>query len=103
MTTPKKIIPIIIGDTKLPSKIPILNQILFKGVKIGEFNNPKIKKRTEIINDQILMFPSFNNGNNETIKKNVKKTIPKLLFELIFIFSLLRSKSMKVASSYPLC
>ena len=28
--------------------MPILNQILFKGVKIGEFNNPKIKKRTEI-------------------------------------------------------
>ena len=34
----KKTIPITIGETKLPNKIPNLNQILFNGVKIFEFN-----------------------------------------------------------------
>ena len=44
VTIVKKIINIIIGEKKFPSKIPNLNQSLFKGVKILEFNNPKIKK-----------------------------------------------------------
>ena len=35
--------------------------------------------------DQTLIFPSFNNGNIETIKKKTKKTIPKLLFVPILI------------------
>ena len=74
-----------IGETKLPSKIPNLNQILFNGVKIFEFNNPKTKKIIAIIKDQILIFPSLNKGNIETIKKKRKKTIPKLLFVPIFI------------------
>ena len=74
-----------IGDTKLPSRIPNLNQILFNGVKIFEFNNPRIKKNKAIIKDQILIFPSLNKGNIETIKKNRKKTIPKLLFDPILI------------------
>jgi len=33
-----------IGETTLPNKIPNLNQILFNGLKIFEFNSPKIKK-----------------------------------------------------------
>ena len=77
--------PIISGDTTLPNKIPNLNQILFNGDKIDAFNNPKVKKTIERINDHILIFPSLNNGNIETIKKNKKKTTPKFLFELIFI------------------
>ena len=69
-----------IGDTKLPNKIPNLNQVLFSGVRIFEFTSPRIKKITAIINDHILIFPSLNKGNIDTIKKNRKKTIPKLLF-----------------------
>ena len=72
VTTAKKTIPITIGDIKLPNKIPNLNQILFKGVKIDEFNKPKIKKIIAIITAQILIFPSLNNGNIEIIKK-IKK------------------------------
>jgi len=77
-----------IGETKLPNRIPNLNQILLNGVRIFEFNSPKIKKNIAIIKDQILIFPSLNKGNNETIKKNRKKTIPKFLFDEILIFLL---------------
>ena len=80
-----------IGDTKLPNRIPNLNQILFNGVKNFEFNNPKIKKIIEIIKDQILIFPSLNKGNIEIIKKNRKKTIPKLLFVPILILLFFKS------------
>jgi hypothetical protein len=74
-----------IGDTKLPNKIPNLNHNLFNGVRAFEFNNPKIKKIIAIIKDQILISPSLNKGNIEIIKKNRKKTIPKLLFVPILI------------------
>ena len=74
-----------IGDIKVPNRIPNLNHNLFSGVKAFEFNNPKIKKIIAIIKDQILIFPSFNRGNTETIEKNRKKTIPKLLFVPILI------------------
>lgn len=76
-----------IGDTILPNKIPNLNQILFNGLKILEFNNPKVKKTIEIKNNQILIWPSLNNGYIEMIKKKIKKTIPKLLFEEILTLS----------------
>ena len=85
VTIVKKITPMTIGETKLPNKIPNLNQILFNGVKIFEFSSPKIKKVKAIIKDQILIFSSFNKGNIDTIKKNRKKTIPKLLFVPILI------------------
>ena len=81
----KKTMPITIGETKLPNKIPNLNQILFNGVRIFEFKSPKIKKIIAVIKDQILIFPSLNKGKIETIKKNIKKTIPKLLFVPILI------------------
>ena len=74
-----------IGETMLPNKIPNLNQILFNGVRNLESNIPKIKKIIAIIKDQILIFPSLNKGNIETIKKNKKKTIPKLLFVPILV------------------
>ena len=54
--------PITIGDTKLPNKIPNLNHIFFKGIKNIEFKRPRIKKNKDIINDQILKSPSFSNG-----------------------------------------
>ena len=85
VTIAKKIIPMTTGETNLPNKIPNLNQIWFSGVRIFEFKIAKIKKITEIIKDQILIFPSSNKGSIETIKKNTKKTIPKLLFDPILI------------------
>ena len=85
VTMAKKTIPITIGDTKLPNKIPNLNQILFKGLKIDEFNRPNIKKIIASIIAQILILPSSNNGNNEIIRKNAEKTNPKLLLEPISI------------------
>ena len=88
--------PITIGEITLPSKIPNLNQILFNGVKITEFSMPRIKKVTASIIDHTLIFPLFNNGNIETIKKNKKNTTPKLLFELIFISFFGKIKSMMV-------
>tara|TARA_B100000780_G_scaffold251487_1_gene198153 strand:- start:451 stop:762 length:312 start_codon:yes stop_codon:yes gene_type:complete len=86
VTIPKKIILITIGEAKLPKSIPSLNQILFKGDKIIEFNKPKIKKIKEIISDQTLRSPLLNTGYIETIRNTIKKTIPKLLFEDTFIF-----------------
>ncbi len=50
------------GEIIFPNKIPNLNQILFSGVSIFEFNKPKTKKTKEINNDQYLMFSSFING-----------------------------------------
>ena len=88
VTIAKKTIPITIGETKLPNRIPNLNQILFNEVKIFEFISPKTKKIIAIIKDQILIFSPVNIGYIETIKKNRKKTIPKLLFvpNLILLF-----------------
>ena len=74
------------GDIKFPNKIPNLNQILFKGDNTDESKRPKIKKIIAITTAQILIFSSLNNGNIDTIKKNKKKTTPKLLFDEILIF-----------------
>tara|TARA_B100000427_G_C15084799_1_gene410150 strand:- start:223 stop:456 length:234 start_codon:yes stop_codon:yes gene_type:complete len=67
-----------------------LNQILFKGDKILEFNKPKIKKIKEIIKDHVRNSALKNNGYIAITKKNKKKTIPKLLFDPnLILFSLL--------------
>ena len=103
VTIVKKIIPNTIGDTKFPSKIPNLNQALFKIVNNGEFNKPKIKKIIETTRDQILILPPCNNGKNETSKKNIKKTIPKFLFDPIFILSVFKfyiSRGCLIMSSF---
>ena len=73
VTIAKKTTPMIIGDIKLPNKIPNLNQILFNGLKIDEFNKPKIKKIIAGIIAQILILPSLNNKYNEIIKKKYKE------------------------------
>ena len=49
--------PIMNGEIILLRNIPNLNQSLFKGVKILEFNKPRIKKVKEIIADQTLISP----------------------------------------------
>ena len=72
----------------LPNNIPILNHILFNGVRIFEFIIPNRRKTTEIIKDQYLISLPSNKGQIEIIKKTTKKTMPKLLFEptLILLF-----------------
>ena len=52
-----------------------------------KLNNTSIKKLKpkEIIADQILIGSSYVKGQMLTIKKTMKKTKPKFLFELIFI------------------
>ena len=50
-----------------------------------EFNKPSSKKIVEIIKDHILK-SSFLVIGYKDIKKNTKNTIPKLLFELTFLF-----------------
>ena len=62
VTTIKKTMPITIGDTIVPNKIPNLNQSLFNGVKTLEFKSPKIKKIIEIAKDQTLNTPPSING-----------------------------------------
>ena len=57
----------------LPNNIPILNHILFKGVRIFEFNILRSKKTIEIIKDQYLISLPFNKGQIAIIKKTVKK------------------------------
>ena len=73
----KKTIPITIGDIKFPNKIPNLNQILFNRCQKLKFKKPKIKKIIAGIIAQILILLSLSSGNNEIIKKNTKKTMPK--------------------------
>jgi len=86
VTTKKNTKPITIGETIRPKIIPNLNQILFKGESILEFNNPKIKKNELKIIDQILTLSLLSNGYNATIKNTIEKTIPKLLLDHILIF-----------------
>jgi len=85
VTTKKNIIPIINGDTIFPKNIPNLNQSLFKGDKILEFNKPKNKKIKEVNIDHIFISSPYINGYKAMRKKTTKKTIPKLLFELNFV------------------
>ncbi len=85
VTTQKKIAPITKGETIFPKNNPNLNHNLFIGVNIFEFITPNIKKIIEITKDHNLISALLINGHKATIKKNKKKTIPKLLLELILI------------------
>ena len=57
-TTKKNIILIINGEIIFPKIIPNLNHKLFKGVRIFEFNKPKIKKIKDIAIDHFVISPS---------------------------------------------
>ena len=85
VTTKKNTIPIISGEIRFPIVIPILNHILFKGVKIFDFINPKIKKITEMTSDQYLISLALSKGQIAMIKKTIENIIPKLLLEPILI------------------
>ncbi len=88
VTTKKNINPIINGEIIFPKNNPNLNQILFRGVKILEYTNPKNKKNKDTIKDQNLGSSLLINGYRPISKKTTKKTIPKLLLELILISSI---------------
>ena len=62
VTTRKNTTPITMGDTIFPNKIPNLNQLLFKGVKIIELIKPNTKKITLMINAHNLISFSFSSG-----------------------------------------
>ena len=55
VTTRKKIIAKTTGETILPSKIPNLNQILFKGVSIFELIVPNRRNSIETNKAQYLI------------------------------------------------
>ena len=86
VTPKKKTIPITIGEIKFPKKIPNLNQTVLSGESIFEFSTPRIKKINDIKIDQILNSFPLKIGHKPIDKNTMKKTIPKLLFDPIFIF-----------------
>tara|TARA_B100002052_G_C15465044_1_gene411665 strand:+ start:85 stop:399 length:315 start_codon:yes stop_codon:yes gene_type:complete len=81
VTIKKNTIPITIGDINLPKNNPNLNQILFSGVRISEFNRPNKIKIRQIIKDQTLISSLLINGYKAIIKKTTKKTNPKDLLD----------------------
>ena len=89
VTTKKNIIPMTNGDTIFPKNNPNLNQSLFNGDKILEFNKPKIKKIIAIIKDHFLKSPLLINGKSPIIKNTVQNTTPKFRLEPILISSLI--------------
>ena len=80
--------PITIGEIKLPKKNPNLVQILLRGVSRYGFNKPRAIKITLSTRAQTLISPLSNKGQRDIIRKKIKKTNPKLLFELIFVLLL---------------
>ena len=82
---PKKIIPITIGEIIFPNNNPNLNQTLFNGLNIIGFIKLIKKNMAASKIAQILIDSLEKIGQSEIIKKNIENTIPKLLFELIFI------------------
>ena len=65
--------PIAIGAIILPSASPNLIQIRLKGLSNFEFNNPKTKKINAIARDQSLKDCPSIVGQNDIIKKTIKK------------------------------
>ena len=86
VTTKKNINPIMSGDINLLRRIPNLYQILFKGDNNLELKIPNIKNKAAITKDHNLMLSLFKIGYKPINKKRIKNTIPKDLFEPIFIF-----------------
>ena len=80
-TTKKKIKPITIGEIIKPSKIPKFIHIIFSGKRIFEFNKPNIRKMNDKLKKQKLISLPLLKKYMVTIKKNIKKTIPKFLFD----------------------
>ena len=100
VTTKKNTIPIISGEIRFPIVIPILNHILFKGVKIFDFINPKIKKITEMTSDQYLISLALSKGQIAMIKKTIENIIPKLLLEPILILLFFKANFLFFGAPY---
>ena len=83
VTTKKNTIPITIGEMIFPKNKPNFIQNRLNGVRYFESKIPKIKNMKAAIIDQILISSYLNIGHKPIIKKNAKKTKPKLRFELI--------------------
>ena len=66
VTTKKYTIPIIIGETIEPKRIPNLNHNLFNGVNNLELRTPKIKKIIDKTNDHNLISSSYFKGHKTT-------------------------------------
>jgi hypothetical protein len=86
VTTPKKIIPIITGETIPPKINPNFIHIIFNGVNIFELKIPKEKKIKEINKDHTLKVSSLKIGQKAITKKTIKNTIPKLRLDGNLIF-----------------
>ena len=70
----KYIIPITIGETIAPKKIPNLIHSLLSGVNNLEFKTPKTKKIKDAIRAQYTISPRDIKDHNDTIKKTMKNT-----------------------------
>ena len=77
VTTKKYTIPIIIGETIEPKKIPNLNQSLLSGANNLELKIPKIKKIIDKTNDHNLNSSPDFKGHKAIIKNTTKKYQPK--------------------------
>ena len=69
----------------LPKTSPNLIQILFNGPKKEGFIKEITKKDIANIKDHNLIFPEKKSGQIPMIKKTIKNSTPKLLFEDDFI------------------
>jgi len=95
VTTKKNTTPIITGEIKLPSIIPILNHNLLSGANNFELVIPRIKKTKDKIKDHNLKSPPDFIGHNDIARKMMKNNKPKLLFEgtVIFLFKFIKNNN----------
>ena len=84
VTTTKNTIPNTMGGTIEPKRIPNLDHSLFSGFKIFEFRIPKHKKIRDKARAHNFKSPWDIKGHNDIIKKTIKNSKPKLLFDDIF-------------------
>ena len=94
--------PITIGDTIEPKKIPNLCQSLFNGFKNVEFKTPKTKKIKDKIRAHNLKSSWDFKGHSDIAMKTTKNKNPKLLFDEIltkFFFMIPKSYTKIIAES----
>ena len=100
VTTKKNTIPIAIGATKEPRNIPNLNQITFSGDNNFELIIPKTRKIIDTIKDHNLISPPDFSGHKAIMRKIMKKTIPKLLLDEIFILFCVSIANLNLIKKY---
>ena len=80
----KYTIAITIGAITLPKISPNFIHAVLNGANKFDLISPNIKKIKPTNSDQILISSPYKSGQNEISKKIIKKSTPKLLFELLF-------------------